>query len=187
MTQFPMNNNTPNGQTHTIMESPIWMGRLHSYWITFAVTWFVMFGLAGLLSYFKVPEGFGDLFFTSFPLLIALFIDEKFTQKFLMPAWELSKQDDHISIRGIQVPKVREWIEWHITVRKKVMFCIGSVHVILIIFSDNEQYVSVMSFIFISSIIMSSLVKAWIGFKKFGFMSWYFSNISTFKHYHKNL
>jgi hypothetical protein len=34
---------------------------------------------------------------------------------------------------------------------------------------------------------MSSLVKAWIGFKKFGFMSWYFSNISTFKHYHKSL
>jgi hypothetical protein len=120
MTQFPMNNNTPNGQTHTIMESPIWIGRLYTFQPTFWITWFVMFGLAGLLSYFKVPEGFGDLFFTSFPLLIALFIDERFIQQFLMPAWELSKQDDHISIRGIQVPKVREWIEWHITVRKKL-------------------------------------------------------------------
>ena len=184
MTHFPMNN-TPHGRTYTIMESPIWIGRLYTFQPTFWITWFVMFCLVALLSDFHIPIGFGNLFFTSFPLFISLFIDEKFVQQFLMPAWERSKQEDHMSIRGISVPKIREWMEWHIHVRRKFMLYIGSIHIILTICSSNEKYAFATLLIFIASIIISTLIRTWIGFKRFGFMSWYFSEIASFTH-HRN-
>jgi hypothetical protein len=186
MNQFPMNNNTSNDQAHTIMESPIWIGRLYTFQPTFWITWFVMFGLAGFLSYFKIPIGFGNLFFTSFPLLIALFIDERFIQQFLMPAWERSKHEDKISIRGVPIPKIREWIEWNIIVRKKTLTYIGIIHIVLTIFSTSFNYAQTMILPFIAAIVISTLIKTWIGFKRFGFMSWYFSDIATFKQHHNN-
>jgi hypothetical protein len=186
MTQFPMNQNTPNGQTHTIMESPIWIGRLYTFQPTFWATWFAMFCLSGLLSDLPVYDNFWTLFITSLPLLISLIVDEKFTQQFLMPAWERSAQENHISIRGVPVPKIREWIEWHIRTRKIALMYIGSIHIMLTIFSNNEKYVFVMLVIFIIAIISSTIIKTWIGFKRFGFMSWYFSDITSFVSHDKS-
>jgi hypothetical protein len=145
-----------------------------------------MFGLAGLLSDLPVYDNFWTLFITSLPLLISLIIDEKFTQQLLMPAWEKSVQENHISIRGIPVPKIQEWIEWHISIRKRIFTYIGSIHIMLTIFSNNEKYIFMMSVIFIIAIIISTIIKTWIGFKRFGFMSWYFSDITSFVSHDKS-
>ena len=178
---LPMNsNNQPN--TTTIIESPIWIGRYYTFLPTFWITWFVMFGLAGLIGcYFKVPEGFGDLFFTSFPILISLYIDEKFVQHFLMPSWESSKLEDQLSIRGILYPKIREWIEWSIKTRKRIIVSIAFVHITLTIFSTSGKYSSGMLLCFIVANVVSLPIRTWLGFKKFGFMSWYISGVASLR------
>ncbi len=178
---LPMNsNNQPN--TTTIIESPIWIGRLYTFLPTFWITWFVMFGLAGLISgYYTPPHGAGLLLATFFPIVISLYIDEKFVQQFLIPSWESSKNEDHLSIRGVPYPKIREWIEWKIDFRKKALLWIAFIHCSLTIFSNNQSYTFGMLLPFIASILISTVARTWLGFKKFGFMSWTISGTASIR------
>lgn len=187
MTQFPMNNNTPNGQTHTIMESPIWIGRLYTFQPTFWVTWFVMFPIPFMFPLsWSTMHGFAQLFHSAIPLILAVFIDEKVIQSLIMPAWERSKQDDHIEIRGVSIPKIREWIMWHIHWRKTIILGSAALYSVLTIFSDDIDFVISMLFLEIALVVIFLLIKSWIGFKKFGFMSWYFSDVTSFISHNKS-
>lgn len=182
MTQFPMNQNTPNGQTHTIMESPIWMGRLHSYWPTFAVTWFSMFWLAIQFSQ-TLPAGLRMIFALALPLSSALYIDEYFTQTFLKRDWEESKKMDTMSIRGIPVPKIREYIEFQITLRKKFILFSTATYTLLTFWSTNFKYVSILFLMLILSLLLGAIIRTKLGYDKFGFNSLYFREVSMFKSY----
>jgi hypothetical protein len=175
-----MNSNNQQGTT-TIIESPIWIGRLYTFLPTFWITWFVMFGLTGLLSSLNIPSGIGVLRITSIPILISLYIDEKFIQQFLIPSWESSKNEDHLSIRGVPYPKIREWIEWNIDFRKKALLWIAFIHCSLTIFSNNQNYTFGMLLPFIASILISTVARTWLGFKKFGFMSWTISGTASIR------
>jgi hypothetical protein len=64
-------------------------------WLTLFLTYFIMFALSPIIARIST---------------IAVYVDEQFTQKFDIPAWERSYQDDHMNIRGIPIPKIREWI-----------------------------------------------------------------------------
>jgi hypothetical protein len=181
MTHSPMNPDHQNGQTQTIIESPIWIGRLYTFLPTFWITWFVMFPIPFLFPHKWIfTHGLVQLFHSSIPLVVAIFIDENFVQKFLMPAWERSKNEDHITIRGVSYPKIREWIEWNILFRKKIILGSAIGYTVLTIFSDNIDHVMKMILLEIVCIIAGTLSRTWFGFKRFGFMSWYFSDVSSF-------
>ncbi len=181
MTQFPMNNNTPNGQTHTIMESPIWMGRLHSYWPTFAVSWLSMFWVAPAFDHLKQIPGILFLFTLPIPLIVALYIDEKFTQTFFKRDWEESKKMDAMFIRGIPIPKIREFIEFQILLRKKLILYPSAASILLMFWSNDIEYVVTILIVLLLSIIVGAFVRIKIGYDKFGFNSLYFKDISSFK------
>jgi hypothetical protein len=182
MTQFPMNNNTPNGQTHTIMESPIWMVRLHSYWITFAITWFSMFWVAIHFSQ-DLPAGLRMIFALALPLSCSVYFDEYFTQTFFKRDWEESKKMDALSIRGIPIPAIREYIEFQISLRKKFILFSTTTYALLTFWSTNFKYVSILFLMLILSLFLGAMIRVKLGLDKFGFNSLYFRDINMFKSY----
>lgn len=184
MSQFPINQNTPNGQTHTVMESPLWIGRLYSFWAVLIFTFIVMLPVPFILpNSWKSFAGFIHLFQFGLPFIIAIFLDELFMQPFLKPDLENSNSLNHITIRGIPIPKIRDWMEWHLKWRKVIILTASSLYIVLTIFSSDFDFVFGIFLLEIFMIIFGSLIKTWHGFKRFNFMSWYITNVSTFKTY----
>ena len=183
MNQFPMNNNTPDGQTHTIMESPIWIGRLHSYWPTFAVTWFSIAWLGPLLLDKYFPAMITYSFIFAIPLILAAYIDEHFTSTFFKRDWEESKKMDALSIRGIPVPVIREYIEFQISLRKKFIVYSVSIYAasLVLMWTPNFDKVFTTNIILLISTFFGGIIRTKIGTDKFGFNSSYFREVTEFK------
>jgi hypothetical protein len=183
MTQFPMNNNTPNGQTHTIMESPIWMGRLHSYWPTFAATWFSIAWLGPLLLDKYFPAMITYSFIFAIPLILASYIDEHFTSTFFKRDWEESKKMDALSIRGILVPVIREYIEFQISLRKKFIVYSVSIYAasLILMWNPTPDLVLSANCILLIGTFFGGIIRTKIGNDKFGFNSSYFKKTTEFK------
>ncbi len=185
MTQFPMNNNTPNGQPHTIMESPIWINRHNKIWLTLFLTYFIMFALSPIVALISTIAFVQSIWFTVLPILIAVYVDERFTQKFDIPAWERSHQDDHMNIRGIPIPKIREWILWHISIRKKIFLYLATFNFatafIVLPFVNEGNILGCQIVIIVLTLFFSTLATAYIALQKFGFSGSYFADTKTFK------
>ena len=181
MTKFPMNKNTPKGQTHTIMESPVWVAKLHSYWLTFAVTWFSLSWSGILLTHKYFPDGLTYSFIFAIPLIASVYIDEYFTQSFFKRDWEESKKMDNLSIRGIPIPNIREYIEFQIALRKKFIVYSATSAILLMFWSSNVEYVGAVVFMLLLSVFIGALVRMKVGNDKFGFNSSYFKSTSEFK------
>lgn len=183
MTQFPMNNNTPNGQTHTIMESPIWMGRLHSYWPTFAVSWFSLSWFGPLLLDEYLPAMITYSFIFAIPLLIALYIDEYFTSSFFKHDLEESKRMDAMSIRGIPIHKIREYIDFQISLRKKFILYSAIIYAaaLILMWNPTPDLVLSANCILLMVTFFGGIIRAKIGNDKFGFNSSYFKETTEFK------
>lgn len=185
MTQFPMNNNTPNGQTHTIMESPIWINRHNKIWLTLFLTYFIMFALSPFIVLIPTFAFVRIIWMTVLPLVFSKFIDANFTQKFDIPAWERSYQDNHLNIRSIPIPKIREWIMWHISIRKKILHYLSifnlTTALIFSLFIDEGYILGWQMVIIIITLFTSTLATAYIALQKFGFSGSYFSDTKTFK------
>lgn len=185
MTQFPMSNNTPSGQTHTIMESPIWINRHNKIWLTLFLTYFIMFALSAIIALLPTIAFVRTIWFTVLPILIAVYVDEQFTQKFDIPAWERSYQDDHLNIRGIPVPKIREWIMWHIIIRKKIFLYLAAFNFatafIASPFVNEGNILGCQIITIIATLFVSTLITAYMSLQKFGFSGSYFADTKTFK------
>lgn len=192
MTQFPMNNNTPNGQTHTIMESPIWINRHNKIWLTLFLTYFIMFALCPVIALLPTVAFVRIIWVTVLPIVIAVYVDEHFTQKFDIPAWDRSYQDDHLNIRGIPIPKIREWILWHIIIRKKILLYLAvfnfATALIALPFVDEGNIGGCQAITIIVTLFVSTLITAYMALQKFGFSGYYFADTKTFKsthHHHR--
>lgn len=183
MTKFPMNQNTPKGQTHTIMESPVWVAKLYSYWMTFAVSWFSLCWSRILLTHKYFPDGLTYSFIFAIPLIASVYIDEHFTQSFFKRDWEESKKMDNLSIRGIPIPKIREYIEFHIALRKKSILYSVAIYfiVILLMWNPNFDKVFIATITLMISTLMGGIIRTKIGNDKFGFNSSYFKGTSEFR------
>ena len=185
MPPFPMNNNTSNDQTHTIMESPIWINRHNKIWLTLFLTYFIMFALSPFIAIISTIAFVQSIWFTVLPILIAVYVDERFTQKFDIPAWERSYQDNHLNIRGIPIPKIREWIMWHIIIRKKIFLYLAAFNFatafIASPFVNEGNILGCQIVIIILTLFFSTLATAYIALQKFGFSGSYFSDTKTFK------
>ncbi len=182
MTKFPMNQNTPKGQSHTIMESPVWVARLHSYWLTFAVTWFSLFWIGPAFDHSHLPQlSFSFIF--AIPLIASVYIDEYFTQSFFKRDWEESKKMDNLSIRGIPTPKIREYIEFQIALRKKSISYSVAIYFIVILFMRHPSLEQMLAtnFSLLFFTIVGGIVRTKLGNDKFGFTSSYFKGTSEFK------
>ncbi|MDP3935571.1 MAG: hypothetical protein Q8Q56_01050 [Alphaproteobacteria bacterium] len=176
-----MNNNT----THTIMESPIWINRHNKIWLTLFLTYFIMFALSPLIALISTIAFVQSIWFTVLPILIAVYVDERFTQKFDIPAWERSYQDDHMNIRGIPIPKIRERIMWQIIIRKKILHYLSvfnlTIALTFSLFIDEGYILGCQIVIIVLTLFFSTLATAYIALQKFGFSGSYFADTKTFK------
>lgn len=121
-------------QPHTVMETPIWMNRFHTFWVILGVLMWIAFATSYVVLKNLGLETWVVLWYTTVPLFLTVLLDEKFFQKFYLPEWERSKQQDHVEIRGISFARIREWIEWNRVVRRKMALGLGFANVLVLVF-----------------------------------------------------
>jgi hypothetical protein len=122
-------------------------------------------------------------FIFAIPLVLAMYIDEHFTRSFFLRDWEESKKMDTMSIRGIPIPKIREYIEFQISLRKKFILYSVAIYAaaLILMWNPNFDMVFAANLILLLSTFFGGIIRTKIGQDKFGFNSSYFKNTTEFK------
>lgn len=189
MNKLPINEGShqPN-PPHTVMEKPLWLGRTESFPITLFVTWFVMFATCLLPTLIYSSQILCHLWISTLPLFLAIYIDDHFSQKFFMRDWERSKQFDDMTIRDIPLALIRDWVEWHILNRRKMIFALAFFNLFFTLLFGWLKAETAMLLVLDIPIVslIGGLVRAHFALKKFGFSGADLGAVSTFNSANSN-
>lgn len=90
---------------------------------------------------------------------------------------------DALSIRGIPIPKIREYIEFQVQLRKKFIAYSVALYAVSLILMWNPNFDIILdaNCILLLSTFLGGIIRTKIGNDKFGFNSSYFKETTEFK------